>query len=346
MVNAPPSPPASSLFADVATFPLSHSALRLDPVISLRRARTFDPSLPQPPASAHFTIEHEMMLQAQYIQEQQRQHGRYLPQYAHHPEPSTHQSEQDYLRYTQLLSGYASQQQEQEVHLRSTRPASLQSPFTLHMQETAYRQASHQAGHAGGLYRLAPSVPEVGISQQSTQLRMQAQMQHAQHGQAQLQQFHQHHQQAQQAQQQPPVQRRSEPHHRVYTLRCAHCDSFLSDRGMRAVLLLKPHITLFSTDANPVNCGPLYGSNDIEPVNEDEKVERTCECLTQSLGCHCCGNTIGCECHRSSRLGQSSYAEFRVASTYPDQIIAPCARCTASVTKNSRPANGHRFVFQ
>lgn len=91
-----------------------------------------------------------------------------------------------------------------------------------------------------------------------------------------------------------PTPRRSEPHHRVYVLRCSHCDSFLSDRGMRAVLLLKPHITLFSTDVAPVNCGPLYGSQDDEPDCAEEKVERTCECLTQSLGCFSCGNTVGC----------------------------------------------------
>jgi hypothetical protein len=83
--------------------------------------------------------------------------------------------------------------------------------------------------------------------------------------------------------------------HRVYILRCAHCDMFLSNRGMRAVLLLRPHITLFSTDAVPSNCGALYSSADEEPVEEEEQVERTCDCLTQSLGCFGCGNMIGCK---------------------------------------------------
>lgn len=86
-----------------------------------------------------------------------------------------------------------------------------------------------------------------------------------------------------------------QPQHRVYVLRCAHCDTFVSDRGMRAVLLLRPHITLFSTDACPSSCGPLYSSNDLEPKSELEQVERTCDCLTQSLGCFCCGNVIGCK---------------------------------------------------
>lgn len=83
--------------------------------------------------------------------------------------------------------------------------------------------------------------------------------------------------------------------HRVYVLRCAHCDSFVSDRGMRAVLLLRPHITLFSTDASPSNCGSLYSSTDEDPSQDAEQVERTCDCLTQSLGCFCCGNIIGCK---------------------------------------------------
>lgn len=88
-----------------------------------------------------------------------------------------------------------------------------------------------------------------------------------------------------------PVQ----PQHRVYILRCAHCDTFLSDRGMRAVLLLRPHITLFSTDTSPSSCGALYSSVDEQPIPEQEQVERTCDCLTQSLGCFCCGNVVGCE---------------------------------------------------
>lgn len=85
-----------------------------------------------------------------------------------------------------------------------------------------------------------------------------------------------------------------QPQHRVYILRCAHCDNFVSDRGMRAVLLLRPHITLFSTDACPSSCGALYSSCDEQPEPEFEQIERTCDCLTQSLGCYCCGNVIGC----------------------------------------------------
>ncbi|KAH9808238.1 FAM72 protein-domain-containing protein [Melampsora americana] len=115
---------------------------------------------------------------------------------------------------------------------------------------------------------------------------------------------------------QPPV----ESLHRVYVLSCAHCDAFVSDRGMRAVLLLRPSITLFSTDGMPYNCGPLYPDSN-EDVNNSEQVERTCNCLTQSLGCYGCGNTIGYH------------------------IICPCSRCVDSVSKHRRAANGHRWVF-
>ncbi|KAG9126686.1 hypothetical protein FRC07_002379 [Ceratobasidium sp. 392] len=44
--------------------------------------------------------------------------------------------------------------------------------------------------------------------------------------------------------------------HKVYVLDCKSCGTFLSNRGMKAVLLLRPNIALFSTDAMPVNCSP------------------------------------------------------------------------------------------
>ncbi|KAG0141730.1 hypothetical protein CROQUDRAFT_673941 [Cronartium quercuum f. sp. fusiforme G11] len=120
----------------------------------------------------------------------------------------------------------------------------------------------------------------------------------------------------------PPVtdQPPTESYHKVYILSCAHCNSFVTDRGMRAVLLLRPSITLFSTDGMPYNCGPLYPDANDE-LGYAEQVERTCNCLTQSLGCFGCGNTIGYH------------------------IICPCSRCVDSVSKHRRAANGHRWVF-
>ncbi|KAH8923857.1 hypothetical protein BT69DRAFT_1333467 [Atractiella rhizophila] len=111
-------------------------------------------------------------------------------------------------------------------------------------------------------------------------------------------------------------------HHRVYVLTCAHCDSFISDRGMRAVLLLKPDISLFSTDSTPFNASPL------PPLDPNScyiasciPSERTCDCLTQSLGCHQCGATLGYH------------------------IITACEKCTNSLSNERTVTNGHRWVF-
>ncbi|BGO93694.1 hypothetical protein NBRC10512_006575 [Rhodotorula toruloides] len=114
-----------------------------------------------------------------------------------------------------------------------------------------------------------------------------------------------------------PQQPATIPIHRVYVLRCATCDTFLSDRGMRAVLLLKPHIVLFSTDAAPANSETFWPGE----LGEEEHVERTCSCLTSSINCHGCGKTVGYH------------------------IVSPCAKCTASVQKHQRTANHHRYVF-
>lgn len=62
----------------------------------------------------------------------------------------------------------------------------------------------------------------------------------------------------------------------------------------QAVLLLKPNIILFSTDASPCNAGPMYPDAPASLEGESH-VERTCDCLTQSLGCYGCGSTIGCK---------------------------------------------------
>ncbi|GAA5882453.1 hypothetical protein JCM3774_001125 [Rhodotorula dairenensis] len=106
------------------------------------------------------------------------------------------------------------------------------------------------------------------------------------------------------------------PIHRVYILRCATCDTFLSDRGMRAVLLLKPHIILFSTDSPPTNSETFWPDG-----SALDQVERTCDCLTSSINCHGCGKTVGYN------------------------IVSPCSKCNASVQKHQRSANHHRFVF-
>lgn len=97
---------------------------------------------------------------------------------------------------------------------------------------------------------------------------------------------------------------------------------------LQAVLLLKPNITLYSTDSTPANCGPLWTPSRLGPgggrnpvINGEKPVERTCECLTQTLGCYGCGSSIG-------------YS-----------ILSPCSRCTSSVVKHQRSSNGHRTVL-
>lgn len=69
----------------------------------------------------------------------------------------------------------------------------------------------------------------------------------------------------------------------------------------------------------PSNCGPLYPSR--VAGSSEPPVERTCECLTQSLGCYGCGAQVGYN------------------------IVSPCARCTSSVVKHQRSSNGHRTVL-
>jgi len=131
--------------------------------------------------------------------------------------------------------------------------------------------------------------------------------------------------------------------HRVWILDCKSCSMFLTNRGMKAVLLLRPNVPLYSTDAMPINCSAfsdpgdsLLGSSFATPPSsagspfsgrsttdgqQVRTIGRTCECLTQTLHCHGCGNGVG-------------YI-----------IVSPCHRCMSSITATNRSTNGHRFVF-
>ncbi|KAJ7287420.1 hypothetical protein C8J57DRAFT_585599 [Mycena rebaudengoi] len=137
--------------------------------------------------------------------------------------------------------------------------------------------------------------------------------------------------------------------HKVWILDCKSCGAFLTNRGMKAVLLLRPNVALYSSDALPVNCSayttnpqalrpatacpssyPLrtLGSDDdlvetspTRSARPPQPLHRTCECLTQTLCCHGCGGNIGY------------------------MIVIPCARCTQSISTTNRATNGHRFVF-
>ncbi|THV02361.1 hypothetical protein K435DRAFT_653372 [Dendrothele bispora CBS 962.96] len=113
--------------------------------------------------------------------------------------------------------------------------------------------------------------------------------------------------------------------HNVWILDCKSCDSFLTNRAMKAVLLLRPNVPLYSSDALPVNCSAYSSNPDVlkPPVSCRPPLypSRTCECLTQTLCCHGCGATIGY------------------------MIVIPCVRCTSSISSTNRATNGHRFVF-
>ncbi|KAL4074150.1 FAM72 protein-domain-containing protein [Scleroderma citrinum] len=117
----------------------------------------------------------------------------------------------------------------------------------------------------------------------------------------------------------PPPQ----THHKVWILDCRTCGTFLTNRGMKAVLLLRPNVSLFSTDALPANCSAYSTNPDVlrSPPYRPPSASRTCECLTQTLCCHTCGASVGY------------------------MIVVPCSRCTSPTSSNSRGTNGHRFVF-
>ncbi|KAN0091234.1 hypothetical protein V8E55_004800 [Tylopilus felleus] len=93
----------------------------------------------------------------------------------------------------------------------------------------------------------------------------------------------------------------------------------------KAVLLLRPNVSLFSTDALPVNCSAYSTNPDaLRPPcrpSSTPSALRTCECLTQTLCCHTCGAAVGY------------------------MIVIPCSRCTSSISATNRATNGHRFVF-
>jgi len=116
----------------------------------------------------------------------------------------------------------------------------------------------------------------------------------------------------------PPVPNTGQ---KVYLVDCATCGAFLSSRGMKAVLLLRPHIALYSTDALPVNCSAHAMCSTSKTRSNESSSQRTCSCLTQTLLCHGCGSPVGY------------------------MIVIPCEMCTSSSSADSRTTNNHRFVF-
>ncbi|KAI0063567.1 hypothetical protein BV25DRAFT_1802024 [Artomyces pyxidatus] len=109
--------------------------------------------------------------------------------------------------------------------------------------------------------------------------------------------------------------------HKVWLIDCRSCHKFLTNRGMKAVLLLRPHVPLYSTDALPINCSAHSATPPPLLPPPSDATPRTCECLTQTLCCHGCGNSVGY------------------------MIVIPCTRCMSTMSATNRTTNGHRFVF-
>ena len=68
---------------------------------------------------------------------------------------------------------------------------------------------------------------------------------------------------------------------------------------IQAVLLLRPSVPLYSTDAMPINCSAhtttaeQQAASSAQAAAAPPAVTRTCECLTQTLCCHGCGTPVG-----------------------------------------------------
>ncbi|KAK0538439.1 hypothetical protein OC842_001315 [Tilletia horrida] len=221
------------------------------------------------------------------------------------PDPSSYQirdsdMERELENDAQALAASASSSSRRQPHQHSRRSHQTER------EEQARREREYLAYQRTASLAAEQSYVLQQQYHQQQQVQLQQQQQQQQQQQMQLQQ-----QQQASTSSNPPPAKAAEPRHRVYLLNCKYCGTFLSNRGQKAVLLLEPHITLYSTDSIPFNCGPLY----IPPP-----VERTCDCITHSLGCYGCGAQVGYH------------------------IVAPCSRCTSSVA-NHRSSNGHRTVL-
>ncbi|ORY01006.1 hypothetical protein K493DRAFT_210252 [Basidiobolus meristosporus CBS 931.73] len=94
---------------------------------------------------------------------------------------------------------------------------------------------------------------------------------------------------------------------KVLFLNCKHCQTLLTDRAMKAMLVARPSVHLYSTDWEPINCRTAF--------DEQDRLKISCTCELQHTACSCCGNIVG---------------YF---------IVNPCSRC------NSQNTNGHKWVF-
>ncbi|CAG8516282.1 5189_t:CDS:2 [Ambispora gerdemannii] len=95
---------------------------------------------------------------------------------------------------------------------------------------------------------------------------------------------------------------RSKP---VCKLYCAHCNTRVCVRGMKAMLLADTRIELFSTDVPPISV----------QLVADDYITQNCHCKIRDVACLMCGNTLGYH------------------------ITQPCQQCMESCN------NGHFWMF-
>ncbi|CAG8647242.1 2884_t:CDS:2 [Acaulospora morrowiae] len=93
----------------------------------------------------------------------------------------------------------------------------------------------------------------------------------------------------------------------VCKLNCAHCESRVCVRGMKAMLLADTSIELFSTDVPPL---PYV----VQLVGEDY-MTKNCQCKIRDVACLTCGNVLGYH------------------------ITQPCQQCMEACN------NGHLWMF-
>ncbi|KAJ1304605.1 hypothetical protein OPQ81_005747 [Rhizoctonia solani] len=170
--------------------------------------------------------------------------------------------------------------------------------------------------------------------------------------------------------------------HKVYILDCKSCGTFLSNRGMKAVLLLRPNIALFSTDAMPVNCSPqpITGQQPTQenferhPQDVTDLIQRTSDTSAEPrvdevlyaryflppksvvMGVHpektaaerSADTTSGIHPSQAQPLPRTCECLTQTLSCHGCgagigyMIVAPCARCTAQQSISGRPGQPQR----
>ncbi|KAI8975872.1 hypothetical protein BD414DRAFT_497182 [Trametes punicea] len=150
--------------------------------------------------------------------------------------------------------------------------------------------------------------------------------------------------------------------HKVWILKCKTCGTFLTNRGMKAVLLLRPNVPLYSTDALPINCSafsppseaplpaPSLSVSSHGPASSGASYSRSARSSVSGPGGNGDGPQQGgtslehppsrtCECLTQTLCCHGC------GNPVGYMIVSPCQRCTSSITANNRSTNGHRFVF-